>query len=1022
MRPLLLTMQAFGPYAGTEVVDFEKAIGTGLFGIYGPTGSGKSSIFSAMTFALFGETARGGQDIGSLRSHHADVGTFTQVDFVFDVGAKRYLIRRCPDQERPALRGDKMVIDRHSAWLFDVTGLSTQEITEDNSGKVIAETKVREVDNAIRELLGYGAEQFRQIVLLPQGKFETFLTASTTERVDILRELFDVSLYQQLTETLKEIAGSARQEIIDERKLAAALLTEQEYENLDHLAEQISIKENDNKQLRSAKDAAASALEASEKILSEAQSLNGHFVAKLEAEQRLQELSGQTTNIAKLREMVSLGRKSRQAVDLEMACEDAVKAANQAKYEASEAEENVITSKERQTKAEAVVAELATQKPEQQKQEEQLRLLDGCQKSLEGSLGLKAKMDDAHGALNAAKTEVSQLENKISELNGQKEQLGTALKQSADVERKRSELEKVRGEINTALSQAQAYNKAVENCDEARQKLDENLKARDEVETKLQAAREAGEEAETALASAQAHHLAKNLADGEPCPVCGSKNHPDPANIDLQGQGLNDAFKEARAYLKSISAEAEGMRAAVGSQEGILEHQKKALAELPVPEESLDALQDRLEDNNDQLNALAKYEKPEELQDKIDAVDEKLNEFRNAEPEKRTISADADVEFRTAKNAYSNALKAIPEKYQSSEQIEAAKIQCQNWIDDFTDKVKHADQEKMETATALAAAEAKLQSAIDNLGKAKSSLSSTQSNFESRLKELELDKESYNSGKAALDQIETYNERIRAHEDGVNAAKTAIASAEEKIADCQRPDLAALEGKKAEAAAANEQAVIALSKAQTALNAMKDLHENVSKKFEELDAAEEEYKILGRLADDFRGENSSKINLETYAIAAMFDHVLEAANLRLTPMSGGRYTLERGQEGQEKGRGKRGLGIAVFDTNTGRQRSTQTLSGGESFMAALALALGLSDIVQNTRGAVRLDTIFIDEGFGSLDPDSLDQALQTLQELTSGSRSVGIISHVDLVKQEIPHGFQIDKTLNGSAVTERMLE
>ena len=236
MRPVRLTMQAFGPYAGRQVVDFREATAAGLFGIYGQTGSGKSTIFSAMTFALFGEAAREEQGAPSLRSDHADPATLTEVELVFEVGAKRYVIRRRPDQMRPKQRGSGETLEVHEAFLFDATGIAVDDITEARSGNVLAEKKVRSVEMAVVDLLGYRAQQFRQIVLLPQGRFEAFLSAKTTERVGILRELFDVSLYRRLAARLKEDAEEAERLIREERAVCSRRLAAEGFESTDALA------------------------------------------------------------------------------------------------------------------------------------------------------------------------------------------------------------------------------------------------------------------------------------------------------------------------------------------------------------------------------------------------------------------------------------------------------------------------------------------------------------------------------------------------------------------------------------------------------------------------------------------------------------------------------------------------------------------------------------------------------------------------------------------------------------------
>jgi exonuclease SbcC len=228
-------MQAFGPYSEQETVDFREAVDAGLFGIYGQTGSGKSTIFSAMTFALFGEAAKAEQETPSLRSDNADANRPTEVEFVFDIADRRYVVRRRPEQSRPKQRGNGETRDPHEAWLFDATGMALDDITPERPGKVIEEKKVGPVGKAIEDLLGYGADQFRQIVLLPQGRFEAFLAADTKARLGILRDLFDVSLYRRLAARMKADAEAVERQFRTEREVFTRRLNAEDFESLDAL-------------------------------------------------------------------------------------------------------------------------------------------------------------------------------------------------------------------------------------------------------------------------------------------------------------------------------------------------------------------------------------------------------------------------------------------------------------------------------------------------------------------------------------------------------------------------------------------------------------------------------------------------------------------------------------------------------------------------------------------------------------------------------------------------------------------
>lgn len=298
MRPLRLTIQALGPYSDRQVIDFRDAVNAGLFGIYGSTGSGKSTIFSAMTFALFGEAAKSEQEAPSLRSDHADPSLTTEVEFVFDIGERRFVVVRRPDQVRPKLRGEGETTSKHEAFLFDATGMALDEINEEQRGKIIEEKKVRTVDLAIEDLLGYGSEQFRQIVLLPQGRFEKFLSAKTKERLDILRDLFDVSLYRKLTEKLKADAEIVERRVREERELCARRLASEGFESTDALTAGIADSEEKLSDLKKKEALARTVLTGAQKALQDAQILEGKFKASEDAQEALAGLQESKGSIA----------------------------------------------------------------------------------------------------------------------------------------------------------------------------------------------------------------------------------------------------------------------------------------------------------------------------------------------------------------------------------------------------------------------------------------------------------------------------------------------------------------------------------------------------------------------------------------------------------------------------------------------------------------------------------------------------------------------------------------------------
>ena len=330
MKPLILILQAIGPYAGRQSVDFRTVLDSGLFGIYGATGSGKSTIFSAMTFALFGEAARSEQHATSLRSDHADASLLSQVELIFEAGGRTYRIVRQPEQTRPAKRGGGETSESHKAWLFDVTDIDLGKVSDSNPGKVVAESKVTLVNEAIKKILGYGAAQFRQIVLLPQGRFEAFLSADTQERIRILRDLFDVSLYRRLAESLKSRSDAAEKEVAAARTGCTARLTAEEFETMEQLGQGIAEAEHRHRDLRDAAAKAKSEWDAAVAAFQAAAQTDARFREHFEAQAELARIHSTRNEIAATESRLKLAR-------VVASLADAAAARDTARREASDA-------------------------------------------------------------------------------------------------------------------------------------------------------------------------------------------------------------------------------------------------------------------------------------------------------------------------------------------------------------------------------------------------------------------------------------------------------------------------------------------------------------------------------------------------------------------------------------------------------------------------------------------------------------------------------------------------------------
>ena len=1020
MRPVRLTLQAFGPYANREVIDFRSAVEAGLFGIYGQTGSGKSTIFSGMTFALFGEPSKSEQDRTSLRSDHAAADLATEVEFIFDVGDRRFVVVRQPDQMRPKQRGEGETKSVHEAHLFEATGIALEEITAEKRGKIIAEKKVRDVDAAVTDILGYGPEQFRQIVLLPQGRFEKFLSAKTNDRVSILRDLFDVSLYQVLMHDLKEQATEAERHVREERAVCAGRLKAEGFESADALLEGInaartavqerSVVEADTKQ---------HAL-AAETTFRSAEAVEAKFVASQQAQAKLAVLTARAAEFATIAKRAKQAARARLIVDVEDHLVAARKDAKDADTKLAEATAAQSLARQKAKDATEALSKEEARAPETDDARKRKDDLERFAEILEAA---SASAKAVEAALEAQRTAHAAFENskqRFDQWRKNRTERTTALKSARAAESARSELTSAHTQLLARKKAAEDYTKAEMAARSAKAAFEKESAASAEAAKEEAEARAAYAAAEQALAAAQALHLATKLENNAPCPVCGSTEHPSPATGDIAHAGRDQAFRQARDGLEKAACAAREVSEKLAGAKATFEARKETLSSLERPTDTLAAILEKVRQTEADINALGPAVDIKDAESALDALDRQVADL---EAETERLRAEADrcrndaTETRAARDG---KLQAVPEALRTQSALASALTEASRLLDTLVDARQKAEALVKSAGKATLSADAALKGAEESVSACKLRLEKAEAAFRLRLSEQGLTEETYQSLKPAIAAIDSDSERVRAFETQLNEAQGAAKAAASAIGDLTRPDLPMLKEAHETAAAALTNATEDRIAAGNRLDQLESLKKSLEETMRKLDEAEAQSGPLRKIAALANGDNPLNLKLETYAIGAMFDRVLEAANLRLGPMTSSRYQLERDTEG---GRGSRGLGIRVFDVHTGKSRGTDTLSGGETFIAALALALGLADVVESASGKVRLDTIFIDEGFGSLDTENgsgtLDQVLNALSTLVRQSRAVGLISHVPLVQEVIPNGFYVRKGLTGSVVEEQ---
>lgn len=1020
MRPVRLTLQAFGPYANKEVIDFRDAVNAGLFGIYGQTGSGKSTIFSGMTFALFGEASKSEQDRTSLRSDHAAADLTTEVEFVFDVGDRRFVVVRQPDQMRPKLRSSGETKTAHEAYLFEATGLPLDQITDERRGRVIAEKKVRDVDAAVEDILGYGLEQFRQIVLLPQGRFEKFLAAKTNERVTILRDLFDVSLYQSLMADLKDKAVEAERQVRDQRAVCAGRLKAEGFESTDALLEGVRAAEAAAQDLSVRESETRKQAQAAENALRSAEEVETKFATLEQAQARLNILDGRKEDFAVIADRVKQATSAQLILDLEeqlvaagkdlnasnAKLAEAVAAEHQAQQREKDAVEALVRERERAPEMEAT----------RQRKGDLSRFAEVLEAASASAEALEAAIITDQTAQVALQTSVLRLD----QLRKARSERDSELKLALNAANRRSQLAQTHANLLAQKKAAEAFERAEATVELAKAEFEKVRIASTEASVHETNARAVFAASEQALAAVQALHLATKLEHDQPCPVCGSTDHPRPATGDIENAGRDQAFREARDELEKAEVAARQMNERLAGQRATIEAYEQSLSLLERQSDPLAMIQNKVRQIEAEIDALGPSVNLEEAEASIDTLDREIAAVELETDHLRTQADNSRHNATEARVEHDGMLHSVPDELRTQSAIESALAEASLLFDSLVEARKIAETLAQAAREAWVLAVATSKAAGEAVGASQDRFEKAKTAFATRLAEQGLSAELFQTLKPAIAMIEADIESVKEFETQLNEAQGAAKAATLAIGDLTRLDLPTLKQTSESAAAALSKSTEERIAANNRVDQLEHLRKSLEEEMRKLAEAEAESGPLRNIAALANGDNPLNLKLETYAIGAMFDRVLEAANLRLGPMTSSRYQLERDREG---GRGSRGLGIQVFDVHTGKFRGTDTLSGGETFIAALALALGLADVVEATNGKVRLDTIFIDEGFGSLDTENgsgtLDQVLNVLGSLVKQSRAVGLISHVPLVQEAIPNGFYVRKGPMGSAIEKR---
>ncbi|MFJ7780118.1 AAA family ATPase [Streptomyces yangpuensis] len=997
MRLHRLAVTAFGPFAEPQTIDFDALSGAGIFLLHGPTGAGKTSVLDAVCYALYGSVPGARQAPGTtLRSDHAVAGTPTEVTLELTAGGRRLEITRRPEQERPKKRGTGTTKDKAQSLLREHTGEGWEPLSRSH----------QEIGEEIEQLLGMSREQFCQVVLLPQGEFARFLRADEAARGRLLGRLFDTRRF------------AAVETLLGERRRAAEARVRAGDEKVLHTAQRLAQAAGDSADLRAwplpghqpgdpglagavrawaavARCSARERLDVAEYALAAVESR--YAAARRAAEDareldRLQRRHAETTRRAALlagaepeRERVrGLLDGARRGALVAPALE--LRGAAGSAHLAAAHAETTARAELPPPLREAGAEQLATV---EQRLREELGALGAAHRSEQRSAEIGRERADLERESRAAEEQ----RQETAEWLERWEETRGALQERADAAQQAATLaEQLAGRLEPARMNLNAARRRDEFAADAERAEGELLDLREE----SAAARERWLELKEARLRGIAAELAEALVAGEACTVCGSADHPAPArpapgHVDRAAEdAAHAAFEraeQARAAVERSLAAAREARAEAASAAG------------DATTGELLALTADLSARHAAAHAAAAG---------LHAAREQL---ARAEREHAVRSADRlDAETRAAARA---SRREALDREQASLEAELALVR--------------------RDAPTVAARARTLEDRVRMVAGAATALRRAETSA-ARLKEAD-DQLADAAFKAGFDTIEAAAEAVlpsyerTALQHRLDAWQAEEALLADRLGETGTVEAAALPPAAPDAAEA--QAARAAAKLRTAGSAcdaarvrcaeLDRLSRQTEQELRALGPLREAYDRVARLAGLTAGtsaDNERKMRLEAYVLAARLEQVAAAATVRLLRMSGGRYTLVH-SDARASGRGRSGLGLHVVDAWTGSERDTATLSGGETFFASLALALGLADVVTDEAGGTRLDTLFIDEGFGSLDDQALDEVLDVLDSLRERDRSVGIVSHVADLRTRVQAQLEIVKQRGGSVVRHR---
>jgi len=996
-----LELTGFGPFRETQTVDFEAFERDGIFLITGRTGAGKSSILDGVCFALYGSVPRYDSGDKRLRSDHCEPEDPTEVRLEFTVGDRRWRVTRAPDYQRPARRGGGLTTEPTRAELEELV-----------AGQWVGRAaKPRDVGLLLDEVLGLNAQQFQQVILLAQNKFSRFLLASGGERQSLLRALFGTRRYEEYTREIGERSKQAQLEVDALGERARTLLDQAErlVSASDLGAPADAADGGDDATGTEAPQDLAARRDAVERAVQRATyRLETASHQRIDAEStRAQAEAAHAAVVALAKSQAELARARDRLAALEDAAEriaedratlDEARVAEglRAPLDAARRAESAATM----TAAAAATADAAWQRAAEEAGFDPTAELATIVEQLTGDLAVwtaalahEAALPGHRDEREQAAAEVVRLEADVLALDAQRAAVPAEL-----------------ARLDTELAQAREQAALADPAKARRGEIAERLAAANEAEALVetrQAAERAHRDAAAAAAATAANvaallqrrldgyagELATHLVDGQACAVCGATEHPHPA--EPAAEPVTDELLADAEAARDAAATAE--RAA--SDAARIARERHAAAAGRAGGEGVDALQRRLADADAEVEAARRARAHRDT-------------LASQRAQLVALAAEAEESRATLAESLTGARARVAALTATVEAESAAVDDARGTYDTVAARVAHATSVRDAARAALRAR--------DDHARAEDARAAAREDLDARLAASPFaDAEAAATALRDPAVVTRLSAALAEHDAQLAATRARMLELELELAGApeERVDTAESQAALSAADQARTAALEAEHAARSQVTALRDLGLQIDDAYAGIGVRADEAAAITRLADTLAGRapNTMKMDLETFVLAAELEEIVAAANTRLADMSSGRYRLQHTDARAARGAAS-GLGLEILDGFTGQARPAQSLSGGETFLASLSLALGLAEVVTARAGGVRLDTLFVDEGFGSLDDDTLDLAMRTLDELRQGGRTVGVISHVAAMREQLPAQLAVEATPQGPSI------